>query len=343
MSTILVTGGAGYIGSQTVKELLNAGYNVITYDNLSSGYKEAVLGGQFIEGDLSDKLMLDLVFKNNDIDAVIHFAGFIEAGASVFNPGEYFRNNVLNGINLLEAMVSEGVKYIVYSSSAGIYGEPEKVPICEKDSKNPANTYGLTKLMFEQVLKRYEIAYGIKSISLRYFNASGADLNGDIGEFHNPETHLIPSVLLTALGQRDKFYLFGTDYDTPDGTCIRDYVHVIDLATAHILALKSLLSGAPSNFYNLGSEKGFSNRQVINIAKEVTGIDFEVIEDKKREGDPTILVASSEKIKKELGWESKCNDLKIIIESAWKWHKNHPRGYKPRKESSETEVKSDIN
>ncbi len=341
MATILVTGGAGYIGSHTVKELIDEGYNVLTYDNLSSGHKEAVLGGHFIEGDLADKLMLDLVFKKNDIDVVVHFAGFIEAGASVQNPGDFIENNVSNGINLLEAMVTRGVKKIVFSSSAGVYGDPEKIPISEEDPKNPVNTYGLSKLIFEQILERYEIAYGIKSISLRYFNAGGADLSGKIGDDHKNKTHIIAQAILTVLGQNDAFYLFGTDYDTPDGACIRDHIHVSDLAKAHILAIDSLFSGSESNIYNLGSEKGYSNRQVIDTVKKITGVDFKICEAERREGDPTQLVASSEKIKKELGWKPQYDNLDIIVESAWKWHKNHPQGYKTSKkyqpkETSET-------
>lgn len=322
IKTILVTGGAGYIGSHTVKELLKQDYKVIVYDSLENGYPEAVLPpAKLIIGDLANKEKLNKVFKENKIDAVIHFAGYIEAGESVKNPGKYFYNNVANGLNLLEAMIANNVNKIVFSSSAAVYGEPENIPILETDKKEPTNTYGLTKLMFEQILNRYEIAYGLKSISLRYFNAAGADPEGQLGENHKPESHLIPLILKAALGKRENVKIFGTDYDTPDGTCIRDYIHVCDLAQAHILALEKLFSNSKSTTYNLGNGQGFSVKEVINLAKKITRIDFPVIETERRAGDPARLVASSEKAKKELGWQPRYSDLETIIKTAWEWEK----------------------
>jgi UDP-glucose 4-epimerase len=327
MGKLLVTGGAGYIGSHTVLELKNSGYDVLIYDNLASGHKEAVSDFDMVVGDLADRAMLDQTFKENQIDAVVHFAGSIEAGESMTDPKRFYENNVVNGLNLLEAMLKYGVKKIVFSSSAAVYGEPEKVPVEEDDPKVPTNVYGETKLMFEQILAAYDHAYGIKSVSLRYFNAAGAHPSGNIGADHKHKTHLLTILMLAALGQIDSAKIFGTDYPTPDGTGIRDYVHVSDLATAHVLALEYLSKGNDSNQFNLGNEKGNSVKEVVEVTKKVTGVDFKVVEEARREGDPAKLVASSEKAKKILGWEPKFGDIETIVKTAWKWHKEHPNGY----------------
>jgi UDP-glucose 4-epimerase len=327
MGKLLVTGGAGYIGSHTVLELKNSGYDVLIYDNLASGHKEAVSDFDMVVGDLADRAMLDQTFKENQIDAVVHFAGSIEAGESMTDPKRFYENNVVNGLNLLEAMLKYGVKKIVFSSSAAVYGEPEKVPVEEDDPKVPTNVYGETKLMFEQILAAYDHAYGIKSVSLRYFNAAGAHPSGNIGADHKHKTHLLTILMLAALGQIDSAKIFGTDYPTPDGTGIRDYVHVSDLATAHVLALEYLSKGNDSNQFNLGNEKGNSVKEVVEVTKKVTGVDFKVVEEARREGDPAKLVASSEKAKKILGWKPKFGDIETIVKTAWKWHKEHPNGY----------------
>lgn len=321
MKNILVTGGAGYIGSHIGKKLAEAGYNVIVLDNLSKGHREAVLRGKLIVGDLADMDLLDRIMKEEEIEGVIHLAADSLVGESMEKPGKYYRNNVANGLNLLEAMVNNGVKYIVFSSTAAVYGEPEEIPITEEHPTNPENTYGESKLFFEKMLKRYDEIHGLKYVSLRYFNAAGADLSGQIGEAHDPETHLIPIVLQKALGIRDKLYIFGDDYPTKDGTCIRDYIHVEDLADAHILAVEALVKGMESRVYNLGNGEGYSVKEVIEVAEEVVGkeIDAEIAE--RRPGDPAVLVASSDKIKRELGWKPLYPDLRTIIESAWRWHK----------------------
>lgn len=321
MKNILVTGGAGYIGSHIGKKLAEAGYNVIVLDNLSKGHREAVLKGKLIVGDLADMDLLDRIMKEEEIEGVIHLAADSLVGESMEKPGKYYRNNVANGLNLLEAMVNNGVKYIVFSSTAAVYGEPEEIPITEEHPANPENTYGESKLFFEKMLKRYDEIHGLKYVSLRYFNAAGADLSGQIGEAHDPETHLIPIVLQKALGIRDKLYIFGDDYPTKDGTCIRDYIHVEDLADAHILAVEALVKGMESRVYNLGNGEGYSVKEVIEVAEEVVGkeIDAEIAE--RRPGDPAVLVASSDKIKRELGWKPLYPDLRTIIESAWRWHK----------------------
>lgn len=321
MKNILVTGGAGYIGSHIGKKLAEAGYNVIVLDNLSKGHREAVLKGKLIVGDLADMDLLDRIMKEEEIEGVIHLAADSLVGESMEKPGKYYRNNVANGLNLLEAMVNNGVKYIVFSSTAAVYGEPEEIPITEEHPTNPENTYGESKLFFEKMLKRYDEIHGLKYVSLRYFNAAGADLSGQIGEAHDPETHLIPIVLQKALGIRDKLYIFGDDYPTKDGTCIRDYIHVEDLADAHILAVEALVKGMESRVYNLGNGEGYSVKEVIEVAEEVVGkeIDAEIAE--RRPGDPAVLVASSDKIKRELGWKPLYPDLRTIIESAWRWHK----------------------
>ena len=325
---ILVPGGAGYIGSHTVAELLDAGEEVVVVDNLLKGHKEAVLGGKLHQGDLRDGEFLDKVFSENEIEAVIDFAAFSLVGESVSEPLAYYNNNVLATMVLLEKMRDYGIKYIVFSSTAATYGEPDNIPILETDRTEPTNPYGETKLAVEKMLKWCDVAYGIKYTCLRYFNAAGAHESGRIGEDHTPETHLIPIVLQAALGQREAVYIFGEDYNTPDGTCIRDYIHVTDLADAHILALNRLRNGGDSTVYNLGNGMGFSVKEVIETARKVTGRPIRAEVSGRRPGDPAVLVASSEKIKKELGWKPKYTSLESIIESAWKWHSTHPDGYK---------------
>jgi UDP-glucose 4-epimerase len=319
---ILVTGGAGYIGSHVLKVLLKAEHNVVTIDNLQKGHKEAVTGGEFIKGDLADRDLLNKIISENDIEAVVHLAADSLVGESMEDPGKYYQNNVANGLNLLEAVVNNNVQYIVFSSTAAVYGEPKEIPIRENHSTNPTNTYGESKLFFEKILKRYNDIYNLKYISLRYFNAAGADPDTEIGEAHNPETHLIPLVLKTALGIRDKIYIFGDDYPTRDGSCIRDYIHVNDLADAHLLAVEALAAGNESSIYNLGNGEGYSVKEVIDTVKEVTGRDFKVEVSKRREGDPAVLIASSKKIKDELNWQPKYPELEKIISTAWNWHKS---------------------
>lgn len=326
---VLVTGGAGYIGSATTHKLVDEGYDVVVFDDLSYGHEQALPKTvKFIKSNLLDRTSIIHALKDEKIDAVVHFASFTSVGESVKDPAKYLHNNVLGGLNLLDCVRETGIKKIIFSSSAAVYGIPEKIPIKESDKLSPANPYGETKFIFEKFLKWYEVAYGIRSVSLRYFNAAGADLEHDVGEDHDPETHLIPLILKVALGQRDNIEIFGSDYDTPDGTCVRDYVHIRDLAQAHILALKRLSNGAASSQYNLGSSKGYSVKEVIDMCKKVTGKAIKTIQSKRREGDPPRLVASSAKIEKELGFKFKHSDLKNIIETAWSWHSRHPRGYK---------------
>ncbi len=322
MMNILVTGGAGYIGSHVLKALLKEGHQVVTFDNLQKGHKKAIIGGKFIKGDLADKELLNQVMEKNQIEGVIHLAADSLVGESMENPGKYYRNNFANGINLLEAMVKNGVKNIVFSSTAAVYGEPDQIPIKEDNQTEPTSTYGESKLFFEKSLKRYDEIHGLKYVSLRYFNAAGADPEGEIGEAHDPETHLIPIVLQTALGIRDKIYIFGDDYPTRDGSCIRDYIHVNDLAAAHVLAVEALADGKESSIYNLGNGEGYSVKEVINTVKEVTGRDFEVKVSERRAGDPAVLIASSDKIQKELNWQPQYPELEKIISTAWKWHKS---------------------
>lgn len=324
---VLVTGGAGYIGSHTVAALLERGEEVVIVDNLQQGHKEALLGGKLYVGDLRDEDFMDTVFKENDIDAVIHFAANSLVGESMTQPGKYYHNNVYGTLCLLEKMNQHGVGKIVFSSTAATYGEPENVPIDEYDRTLPTNAYGETKLSMEKMMKWFDVAHGIKSISLRYFNAAGAHESGRIGEDHRPETHLVPIVLEAALGKRPHIAVFGDDYDTADGTCIRDYIHVSDLADAHILAVDRLRGGAGSSIYNLGNGKGFSVKEVIEIARAVTGKEIPAVIQPRRTGDPAVLVASSQRARSELGWNPRRDKLEDIIESAWKWHVAHPNGY----------------
>lgn len=323
--TILVVGGAGYIGSHMVKMLLGRGYGVTTLDNLSTGHRDAVLGGEFVLGDLADRALLDKLFSERRIDGVMHFASFIQVGESVQNPARYYENNVVNTLNLLDAMVAHDVKRFIFSSSAAVYGEPIRVPIDETHPKNPINPYGRSKWMVEQMLADYDRAYGLKSVSLRYFNAAGADPEGRLGERHEPETHLIPLVLQAASGRRESVQVFGRDYDTPDGTCIRDYVHVTDLCEAHLLALDRLLQGGASAAFNLGNGNGFSVQQVIDTACEATGKAIPVKDAPRREGDPARLVADATLARKELGWNPRYDELETIVCHAWQWEKSGGR------------------
>ena len=327
---VLVLGGAGYIGSHTVYKLIEEGHDVVVFDNLETGYIEAVHPqAKFYKGDLRNRAEIDNVLDNETgIDAVIHFAANSLVGESMVNPLKYYDNNVYGTKVLLEALLAHGIKNIVFSSTAATYGEPTDSPILETDPTNPTNCYGETKRAMERMFHWTEVAYGIKYVSLRYFNACGAHVNGNIGEAHNPESHLIPIILQVANGTRDHISVYGTDYDTFDGTCIRDYIHVTDLAQAHILACKYLLDGGKSDIFNLGNGVGFSVKEVIEKAKEVTKKEIKVVLEGRRAGDPAVLVASSDKAKKILGWKPAYNDLGTIIDTAWKWHSTHPNGYK---------------
>ncbi len=326
MARILIVGGAGYIGSHMVKMLLGNGAEVVTLDDLSKGYRDAVLGGRFVEGSLADKQLLRDVLTASDFDAVMHFASFIEVGESVRDPRKYYENNLTNTLNLLDAMLDAGVKGFVFSSTAAVYGTPEHVSITEQHVKAPINPYGASKWMVEQVLQDYDRAYGLKSVCLRYFNAAGADPDGELGERHDPETHLIPLVLQAASGRLAHISVFGRDYDTPDGTCIRDYVHVTDLCDAHLLALHHLETQGGSAVFNLGNGEGFSVQQVIDTARAVTEREIPVVYADRRAGDPPRLVADSGKARQVLGWKPKYSDLATMIEHAWRWERRLARG-----------------
>lgn len=325
---ILVTGGAGYIGSHTVTELLKQGHEIIVFDNLIYGHKEAV-DCPLVVGDLLHKEEITLVFEKKKFDGVIHFAAYALAGESMKEPAKYFENNLQGGLNLLEAMKNHSVSKIVFSSSCAVYGYPEKLPVSEDEGKKPVSVYGESKLMFEAILRWYDRLYGIKNVCLRYFNACGASLDGSVGEDHNPETHLIPLAIGTALGQREKQIIFGNDYKTPDGTNIRDYVHVSDLATAHIKSMEYLQKKNISDCFNVGTGKGYSVKEIIEAVKKVSGVDFKVEIGERRPGDPDAVWADNTKIKKVLGWEPKYSDLETIVKTAWNWHKSHPQGYSP--------------
>lgn len=324
---VLVTGGAGYIGSHTVRELQKLGRKVVVYDNLSRGHREAVQGAPLVVGDLLDFERLEKTIREYEVTSVIHFAADSQVGESMVHPEKYYFNNVTGTLNLLKAMKNNGVKRIVFSSSAATYGEPEAVPITEDLPKNPTSVYGRTKWMMEQIMNDYDKAYGLKYIALRYFNAAGADPDADIGEDHHPETHLIPIIMQVLLGKRESVSIFGVDYPTPDGTCIRDYIHVTDLASAHILALDALENGKESSVYNLGNGNGFSVKEIIDTVEKVTGKKVPRVEAERRPGDPAVLIASSQKIMKELGWKPKFNRIEQIIETAWRWHESHPNGF----------------
>ncbi|MGH8001363.1 MAG: UDP-glucose 4-epimerase GalE [Brasilonema sp.] len=324
-STILVTGGAGYIGSHTVLALKQAGFDVIILDNLVYGHRdlvEKVLQVELVVGDTGDRPLLDNLFQTRDITAVMHFSAYAYVGESVTDPAKYYRNNVLGTLTLLEAMLAASVKKFVFSSTCATYGVPEVVPIPEDHPQNPINPYGATKLMVERILSDFHVAYDFKSVRFRYFNAAGAAPNGLLGEDHNPETHLIPLVLQTALGKRESISVFGTDYPTPDGTCIRDYIHVSDLADAHVLGLEYLLKGGDSEVFNLGNGNGFSVKEVIEAAKLVTQRDIKVVECDRRPGDPPALIGSGDKARKILGWHPQYSSIDEIITHAWQWHQS---------------------
>ena len=328
---ILVAGGAGYIGSHMVKDLIEHGEDVVVADNLSTGHRDAINPkAKFYEGDIRDRKFLDKVFDNEDITAVVHFAAFSIVPESMSKPLKYFDNNTGGMITLLEAMRDHNIKYIVFSSTAATYGVPEHMPIKETDPQNPINPYGLSKLMMEKMMHWADKAYGIKFVALRYFNVAGAAPDGTIGEDHGPETHLVPIILQVAQGKRKELSIFGDDYNTPDGTNVRDYVHVMDLADAHILAIKYLEAGNESNAFNLGSSTGFSNKQMLEAAREVTGEPIPAKIAPRRPGDPDSLVAASDKARNVLGWDPKYDDVHDIIATAWKWHSTHPKGYDDR-------------
>ncbi len=319
---LLVVGGAGYIGSHMVKLLSSSGCEITTLDNLSTGHRDAVIAGEFVEADLADRRALDRLFEQNDFNAVLHFAAFIDVAESVQKPDAYLLNNFEGSRNLLDAMVAHDVDRLVFSSTAAIFGEPRYTPIDEAHPKKPINPYGVSKLKVEQALEQYAAEFGLKSVSLRYFNAAGADPEGRLGERHDPETHLIPLVLQAASGRRDSIAVYGQDYETPDGTCIRDYIHIQDLCDAHLLALEYLENNDASAQFNIGNGQGFSVSEVIETARAVTGRDIPVRYEQRREGDPAILVADSARARAELGWRPRYSSLEQIIATAWNWERS---------------------
>lgn len=326
--TVLVLGGAGYIGSHAVDQLIDQQYDVAVVDNLQTGHQVAVhKKARFYQGDIRDKIFMESIFEKESIEGVMHFAANSLVGESMQQPLQYFNNNVYGTQVILETMQKFDVKSIVFSSSAATYGEPKEVPIKETADTNPESPYGETKLMMEKILKWCDKAYDMKFVALRYFNVAGAKLDGSIGEDHSPESHLVPLILQTALGQRDELTILGDDYATPDGTCIRDYVHVVDLVEAHILALEYLKAGNQSTVFNLGSSTGFSVKEMLDTAREVTGREIPATVTTRRAGDPSTLIASSEKAKTILNWKPQYTDMKDIIASAWNWHKSSPQGY----------------
>ena len=318
---ILVAGGAGYIGSHTAKELIKEGFEVVVFDNFSTGKKELLVGGELFEGDLMHKESIKKALGSKNIEAVLHFASLIQVGESYADPRKYYTHNLITSLNLLDVMLEAGVKYFVFSSSAAVYGEPLQNPIPESHPLNPFNPYGQTKFFVEKVIQDYERAYGLKFISLRYFNAAGADPEGHLGELHDPETHLIPNILLFLLGKKKKFEIFGKDFPTKDGTAVRDYIHVTDLAKAHVLSLKKLLKSPQSEFINLGTNKGYSVLEIINKTEEITGEKVLYTESPRRKGDVPVLLASREKAEKILGWKLSHSNIETIIETAWNWHR----------------------
>ncbi len=326
--SVLVTGGAGYIGSHTVKALRDRGTDVVIYDDLSAGHRAAAraAGAPLEEGSISDTARVRDVMTAHSVDAVLHFAAWLSVGASVKDPLGYYENNVGGALSVLRAAVESGVKHFIFSSTAATFGNPVETPITESHPQRPINAYGETKLAIERALPHFERAYGIRSVVLRYFNAAGADPDGILGEDHHPEVHVIPRAIDAALG-RDAFVIFGLDYQTPDGTCLRDYVHVTDLASAHVLALESLRAGGPSASYNLGNGKPLSVREVLNSVERVTGRKVPAAEGARRPGDPAVLFASSDRIKRELGWKPRYEDIDVIVDTAWRWRDAHPGGY----------------
>ncbi len=316
---VLVTGGAGYIGSQVIKQLNRQGYETIAYDNLSYGYRESVKWGEFIEGELADTDKLKKVFNEHNISVVMHFAAFISAGESVIDPIKYYQNNVINTLNLIHTMLECKLNKLIFSSTAAVYGEPQKIPIDENHPLCPINPYGVGKYLIEQALPVFDKTQGLKYISFRYFNAAGADSEGELGERHHPETHLIPLMFNAVLGNAEAARVFGDDYDTPDGTCIRDYIHISDLAQAHILGLKRLLSHGESEIFNLGNGEGYSVKEVIDTIKRLSGVDFPVVVTDRREGDTSKLISSSDKAKAVLGWKPRYPELEKIVETVWNW------------------------
>jgi UDP-glucose-4-epimerase GalE len=325
--SVLVTGGAGYIGSHAVKGLASAGARVVVYDDMSAGHREATgHAAAVVDGDIHDTERLRAAIREHNVDSVMHFAAWLSVGDSVRDPAGYYRNNVVGALSVLDAMVAEDVKHLVFSSTAAVFGNPVETPITELHPTNPINAYGQTKLAVEHALPHYETAYGLRSIALRYFNAAGADPDGELGEDHAPELHLIPRAVDAALG-RATFQVFGDDYDTPDGTCLRDYVHVTDLASAHLLALEALRSGARSTRYNLGNGRPTSVKNVLDAIERVTGRKVPFTKGPRRAGDPGILYASSDRVRRELGWKPRFEDVDVIVETAWRWRESHPHGY----------------
>lgn len=327
MSAILVTGGAGYIGSHTVRHLLELGHEVVVLDNLRTGHRPAVLTPHFYVGDIADSALIAEIVSKHEVVAAVHFAALSLVGESMKLPTKYLEGNTIKTQQFIQALVENGVRRLVFSSTAAVYGMPAEVPIPEHSPKLPINPYGISKLFIEQYLQMAETLYGLKWIALRYFNAAGAAADGQIGEAHDPETHLIPLVLQTALGQRDAISVFGQDYDTPDGTAVRDYIHVEDLADAHARALQALADGAASSAYNVGTGRGYSVLEVIEAARRITGREIPLINAPRREGDPAVLVAQVDRIASDLGFAARHSDLDTMIASAWKWHQQHPDGY----------------
>ncbi len=324
---VLVAGGAGYIGSHVVLALQQVGHQVIVLDNLQTGHREAVENVPFVLGDIADETLLIRLVSEYKIEAAVHLAAESTVGLSMQDPGLFFKHNTGKGAVFLDTLVKSGVKILVFSSSAAVYGSPINMPICETHRLNPVNVYGATKIMFEEMMRWYEQVYGLRWIALRYFNAAGAAVGHGIGEDHNPETHLIPIILQTVLGKRQKVNIFGNDYSTPDGTCIRDYIHVSDLSRAHVLAMDALSAGEAGGIYNLGNGQGFSVQEVVKVCERVTGQKIAAEIAPRRQGDPPILVASADRIKSDLGWTAEHPELEGIVTSAWKWHRSHPWGY----------------
>ena len=324
---ILVIGGAGYIGSHTAHLLKDRGYSVAVFDSLELGHREAVEGLPLVDANYADKAALDRAMKEHRVDAVMHFGAYASVGDSVADPAKYYENNIAGGLVILRSMLDHGVKHLIFSSSAATYGEPKIIPIPEDHPQEPTNPYGETKLMYEKILRDYDHAYGLKSVSLRYFNAAGADPEGRLGEDHTPEQHLIPLVIDAALGRRDSVKIFGTDWDTRDGTCLRDFIHVVDLADAHIRALEHLRAGGQTTAYNLGNSQGHTVKEVIEATERVTGRDVNALPAPRRPGDPARLVASCDRIQAELDWKPQYPEIETIIEHAYRWREAHPQGY----------------